>query len=101
LLRRNLSFLPVQWFAEVHPKALVQGVAHEDHNYRERHPGQERRPPELVEPPLRSKTNAIAPITAPQARHINLFGSMMSPKDIAPSTMVPVPALAARKIQST
>ena len=71
LLRRNLSFLPVQWFAEVHPDALVQGVAHEDHDYRERHPGQERRLPEHVEPPPRGKTNAIAPITAPQARQIH------------------------------
>jgi hypothetical protein len=101
LLRRNLSFLPALLVPEVRPKALVQGVAHEDHNYRERHPGQECRPPEPVEPPLRSKTNAIAPITAPQARQINLFGSMMPPTDIWPSTMVPAPALAARKIQST
>jgi len=52
-------------------------------------------------PPLRSKTNAIAPITAPQARQINLFGSVMPPTDIAPGTMVPAPALAVRKIKST
>jgi hypothetical protein len=52
-------------------------------------------------PPLRSKTNAITPITAPQARYINLFGSVMPPTDIWPSTMVPASALAARKIRST
>jgi hypothetical protein len=52
-------------------------------------------------PPLRGKTNAIAPITAPQARQINLLGSMMPPTGIAPSRMVPVPALVARKIEST
>ena len=101
LLRRNLSFLPVQRFAEVRPNAPVQGVTHEDHDYRERHPGQERRLPERVSPPLRGKTNAIAPITAPQARQINLLGSMMPPTGIAPSRMVPVPALVARKIEST
>jgi hypothetical protein len=99
LLRRNLSFLPIQLFEEVRPKALAQGVAHKDHDYRERH--QERRPLERVEPPLRSKTNAITPITAPQARYINLFGSVMPPTDIWPSTMVPASALAARKIRST
>jgi hypothetical protein len=64
-------------------------------------PGQEGRLPARVEPPLRSKTNTIAPITAPQARQINLFGSAMPPTGIAPSTMVPAPALAARKIEST
>jgi len=52
-------------------------------------------------PSVRSKTNAIAPIIAPQARQINLFGSVMPPTDISPSTMIPASALAARKIQST
>ena len=51
-------------------------------------------------PPVKSKTNTIAPITAPQARQINLFGPVMPPTDIAPSTTVPSSALAARKIQS-
>ena len=88
-------------FAEVRPEALVQGVAHKDHDYPERHPGQERRPPERVDPLGRSKTNAIAPITAPQARQIILFGSVTPPTDTWPNTIVPASALAARKIQST
>ena len=67
----------------------------------ERHPTKSVACRSASSPPLRGKTKTIAPITAPQARQINLFGSGMPPTGIAPSTMVPAPALAARQIQST
>ncbi len=96
------SFFWHALFAGIRPKGLVQGPAHEEHDYPERCRGQDRGlldgfdPP----PPAMSRTAAKAAIAAPQASLSVTLGSLTPPADMLPSTMVPASAPATKKIQS-
>ena len=71
------SFFWHALFAGIRPKELVQGPAHEEHDYPERRRGQDRRLLDCFDPlpPARSRTAAKAAIAAPQASLSVTLGS--------------------------
>jgi hypothetical protein len=97
------SFFWHALFAGIRPKGLVQGPAHEEHDYPERRRGQTDAcwTASIPPPPARSRTAAKAAIAAPQASLSVTLGSLTPPADMLPSTMVPASAPATKKIQSS